>query len=89
MAKNNSKEDKELAKMQHDKGKLTARERIDLLLDKGTFTELDELIELTSHNYDLQQKKKPGDGVIIGYGKINGRQVCTFAQDFTFMGGSM
>ena len=89
MAKNNSKEDKELAKLQHDKGKLTARERINLLLDKDTFTELDALIELKSHNYDLQQKKKAGDGVITGYGKINNKQVCIFAQDFTFMGGSM
>ena len=86
MAKNN---DKEAVKTQHDKGKLTARERIDLLLDKGTFTELDELMELNSTNYDLQEKKQPGDGVIIGHGKISGKQVCIFAQDFTFMGGSM
>ena len=86
MAKNNGKE---AVKTQHSKGKLTAKERIDLLLDKGTFTELDELVELDSVNYDLQQKKQPGDGVITGYGKINGKPACIFAQDFTFMGGSM
>jgi len=89
MGNNYSKEDKEAIKKQHQKGKLTARERIDLLLDKGSFTELDALVELKSTNYDLQQKKRAGDGVVIGYGKINGRQVCVFAQDFTFMGGSM
>src|SRR3989338_6445070 len=81
--------DKETIKIQHDKGKLTAKERIGLLLDKSSFVELNELVELKSHNYDLQQKKKAGDGVITGYGKINNRQVCVFAQDFTFMGGSM
>jgi len=86
---NNSKADKEAIKKQHSKGKLTAKERIDLLLDKDSFTELSKLVELTSHNYDLQQKKKEGDGVITGYGRINGKPVCIFAQDFTFMGGSM
>ena len=86
MAKNNGKE---AVKTQHSKGKLTAKERIDLLLDKGTFTELDELVELDSVNYGLQEKKQPGDGVITGYGKINGKPACIFAQDFTFMGGSM
>ncbi|MBN4048991.1 methylmalonyl-CoA carboxyltransferase [archaeon AH-315-M20] len=84
-----SKEDKEAIKKQHQKGKLTARERIDLLLDKGSFTELNELVELKSTNYDLQEKKKAGDGVITGYGKINDSPVCVFAQDFTFIGGSM
>jgi len=89
MGKDNSKEDKEAVKKQHAKGKLTARERINLLIDKGTFTELDGLVELKSTNYGLQEKKKAGDGIITGYGKINGRPVCVFAQDFTFMGGSM
>ena len=84
-----SKVDKEAVKKQHQKGKLTAKERINLLIDKGTFTELNELVELKSHNFDLQDKKKAGDGVITGYGKINGKPVCIFAQDFTFMGGSM
>jgi len=86
MAKNN---DKDAVKTQHAKGKLTASERIDLLIDKGTFTELSELVELKSHNYNLQEKKKAGDGVITGYGKVNGKPACVFAQDFTFMGGSM
>src|SRR3989338_4009782 len=81
--------DKETIKIQHDKGKLTAKERIGLLLDKSSFVELNELVELKSHDYDLQTKKKAGDGVITGYGKINGNPVCVFAQDFTFMGGSM
>jgi len=84
-----SKVDKEAVKKQHQKGKLTAKERINLLIDKGTFTELNELVELKSHNFDLQDKKKAGDGVITGYGKINGKPVCIFVQDFTFMGGSM
>jgi methylmalonyl-CoA decarboxylase subunit alpha len=81
--------DKEAVKKQHQKGKLTAKERINLLIDKGTFTELDEHVELTSTNYDLQEKKQPGDGVITGHGNVNGKPVCVFAQDFTFMGGSM
>src|SRR3989338_7641076 len=89
MAKNGFKEDKEAVKAQHDKGKLTAMERINLLLDKGTFLEFDEFVELKSQNYDLQEKKRKGDGVITGSGKINGKNVCLFAQDFTFMGGSM
>lgn len=86
---NNFNADKEAIKKQHAKGRLTARERIELLLDKDSFTELSELAELKSHNYDLQNKKKAGDGVITGYGKINGKPVCIYAQDFTFMGGSM
>src|SRR3989338_5613813 len=86
MSKNNNKE---AVKTQHSKGKLTAKERIDLLLDKGTFTELGQLAELSSTKYELQEKKQPGDGVITGYGKISGKQRCIFAQDFTFIGGSM
>src|SRR3989338_5382557 len=86
---NNSTEDKEAIKIQHSKGKLTARERLEALLDKGSFTELNADMELTSTNFDLQQKKVPGDGVITGYGRINRKPVCIFAQDFIFMGGSM
>jgi|TARA_Y100000294_G_scaffold177592_1_gene203631 acetyl-CoA carboxylase carboxyltransferase component len=86
---NNSGIDKEAVKKQHQKGKLTARERIDLLLDKGSFTEVNADMELISSNFNLQDKKRPGDGVITGYGKINGKSVCIYAQDFTFMGGSM
>jgi len=89
MHTNTSKIDKEAAKKQHAKGKLTAEERIDLLLDKGSFVELNADMELNSTNYDLQKRKEPGDGVITGYGKVNSKPVCIFAQDFTFMGGSM
>lgn len=81
--------DKNLIKTQHDKGKLTAEERIKLLLDEGSFTELDEFIELKSHDFNLQEKKRLRDGIITGYGTINNRKVCVYAQDFTFMGGSM
>jgi len=86
---NNSKVGKEAIKSQHAKGKLTAKERLEVLLDKGSFTELNADMELTSTNFDLQQKKVPGDGVITGYGRVNGKPVCVFAQDFVFMGGSM
>jgi len=81
--------DKEAVKAQHAKGKLTAQERLDLLLDKGSFVELDAFAELQSANYDLPAKKKPRDGVISGYGTIGKRPVYAYAQDFTFMGGSM
>jgi len=81
--------DKSLAKKQHGKGKLTAGERIKLLLDDGSFVEMDEFVELKSHDFDLQQKKKARDGIITGYGTVNKRPVCVYAQDFTFMGGSM
>jgi len=86
---NDPKVDKEAIKIQHSKGKLTARERLEVLLDKGSFTELNADMELTSTNFNLQEKKIPGDGVITGYGRINGKPVCVFAQDFIFMGGSM
>ena len=86
---NDPKVDKEAIKIQHSKGKLTARERLEVLLDKGSFTELNADMELTSTNFNLQEKKIPGDGVITGYGRINGKSVCVFAQDFIFMGGSM
>src|SRR3989338_10481529 len=81
--------DKELVKKQHEKGKLSAEERLALLLDEGSFTEIDEFVELKSHDFGLQEKKKARDGIIIGYGKVNKRPVCVYAQDFTFMGGSM
>lgn len=80
---------KEGAKLQHEKGKLTALERVNLLLDKDSFAEVQAFAELGSRNYDLQEKKKPRDGVITGYGTINGRPAYVYAQDFTFMGGSM
>ncbi|HZX44132.1 MAG TPA: carboxyl transferase domain-containing protein [Candidatus Nanoarchaeia archaeon] len=80
---------KEGAKRQHESGKLTAEERLALLLDDNSFTEIDEFVELRSHDYGLQEKKKPRDGVITGYGTVNKKPVCIYAQDFTFMGGSM
>jgi acetyl-CoA carboxylase carboxyltransferase component len=81
--------DKDLIKKQHSKGKLTAEERIKLLMDEGSFTEIDAFVELKSHDFNLQDKKKGRDGIIIGYGTVSGRKVCVYAQDFTFMGGSM
>jgi len=76
-------------KAQHDKGKLTARERIDLLLDEGTFTEVDPLTTHHYHEYDMQKKKFAGDGVVCGYGTVNGRQIFVFAYDFTVLGGTL
>jgi propionyl-CoA carboxylase beta chain len=74
---------------QHTAGKLTARERIELLLDPGTFVELDKLKTHRCVDFDMDKKKIPGDGVITGYGKIEGRQVFVFSQDFTVFGGSL
>ncbi|MEM0117085.1 MAG: acyl-CoA carboxylase subunit beta [Conexivisphaerales archaeon] len=74
---------------QHRKGKLTARERIARLLDEGTFQELDKFVVHRSSNFELADKKPLGDGVITGYGKINGRLVYVFAHDFTVFGGSL
>jgi len=74
---------------QHKKGKLTARERINLLLDEGSFREYDMFVEHRSHDFGLDKIKSPGDGVVTGHGTINGRLVFLFSQDFTFMGGSL
>ena len=74
---------------QHEAGKLTARERLDLLLDPGTFTELDKFVMHRSADFGMADKRIPGDGVVTGYGKIDGRQVFVFAQDFTVFGGSL
>ncbi len=74
---------------QHDKGKLTARERIDLLLDEGSFTEVDALTTHHYHEFDMQKKKFFGDGVVGGYGTINERKVFVFAYDFTVLGGTL
>jgi propionyl-CoA carboxylase beta subunit len=74
---------------QHKKGKLTARERIDILLDEGSFTELDMFVKHRSHDFGLENQRFPGDGVVTGYGKIDGRQVFVFGQDFTVFGGSL
>lgn len=74
---------------QHKKGKLTARERIELLLDEGSFEELDIFVRHQSSDFDLDKQKFYTDGVITGTGKINGRTVCVFSQDFTILGGSL
>ena len=76
-------------KAQHDKGKLTARERIYLLLDEGSFVEIDALTTHHYHDYDMQKKKFFNDGVVGGYGTIHGRQVYVFAYDFTVLGGTL
>ena len=74
---------------QHAKGKLTARERIDYLFDQGSFIEMDVFVSHRSNNFDMANTKAPGDGVVTGYGTINGRLVFAFAQDFTVLGGSL
>jgi propionyl-CoA carboxylase beta chain len=74
---------------QHEKGKLTARERIELLVDKGTFVELNPFIEHRSNDFGLHELKGPGDGVVTGYGKVNGRPIYLFSQDFTVFGGAL
>jgi propionyl-CoA carboxylase beta chain len=74
---------------QHKKGKLTARERVELLLDKGTFEEIGKLVTHRSHEFGLEKQRVLGDGVITGYGKIDGRMVYVFSQDFTVFGGSL
>ena len=73
---------------QHERGKLTARERLALLLDEGSFQEFGALATHDLTAFGLDQQRFPGDGVITGFGKINGRRVAVYAQDFTFMGGS-
>lgn len=74
---------------QHEKGKLTARERITLLLDRGSFEELDMLKEHRCHDFGMEKQQFPGDGVVTGYGTIHGRLVYVFAQDFTVFGGAL
>lgn len=74
---------------QHAAGKLTARERIDLLLDPASFNELDKLVVHRCNDYGLDASKIPGDGVVSGYGKIDGRLVFVYAYDFTVFGGTL
>src|SRR5229473_971427 len=76
-------------KAQHAKGKLSARERLDLLLDEGSFVELDRFVVHRSTDFGLSEQKIYGDGVITGYGRIEGRLVYVFSQDFTVFGGSL
>jgi propionyl-CoA carboxylase beta chain len=74
---------------QHAKGKLTARERLDVLLDPGTFEEWDMFVEHRCRDFGMERQSIPGDGVVTGYGTINGRVVFVFSQDFTVLGGSL
>src|SRR5471030_60053 len=74
---------------QHAKGKLTARERLELLLDPDSFEEWDMFVEHRSADFGMAEQKIPGDGVVTGYGTINGRLVFVFSQDFTVFGGSL
>ena len=74
---------------QHKKGKLTARERIEVLLDPGTFEEWDMFVEHRCSEFEMDKQKIPGDGVVTGYGTINGKLTFVFSQDFTVFGGSL
>ena len=96
MKKLKEKEDKVKAgggekrvRSQHEKGKFTARERVNLLLDENSFVELDLLVEHRCSNFGMDKIEAPGEGVITGYGTINGRLTYVFAQDFTVIGGSL
>jgi propionyl-CoA carboxylase beta chain len=74
---------------QHAAGKLTARERIEQLLDPGTFVEIDRFVRTRSRDFGLDERATPGDGVVVGHGLVDGRRICVFAQDFTVLGGSL
>src|SRR5687767_10242620 len=74
---------------QHAKGKLTARERLDVLLDPGSFEEYDMFVQHRCDDFGMSAQRVPGDGVVTGWGTINGRLVFVFSQDFTVFGGSL
>ena len=74
---------------QHGKGKLTARERIEVLLDPGSFEEWDMFVEHRCTDFGMAEQTTPGDGVVTGYGTVNGRLIFVFSQDFTVFGGSL
>ncbi len=80
---------KEAVRRQHEKGKLTARERLDLLLDRGSFVETDPFVVHRSHDFGMERNRPPGDGVVTGYGTIDGRRVFVASQDFSVFGGSL
>lgn len=81
--------DEQAREKQHAKGRKSARERIELLFDEGTFVEMDELARHRSTAFGLEKKRPFGDGVVTGFGMIDGRQVCVFSQDFSVFGGSL
>src|SRR4051794_37563034 len=70
-------------------GRLTARERLDVLLDPGSFVEMDRFVTHRCSNFGMEEQKIPGDGVVTGYGRVNGKTVYVYSQDFTVFGGSM
>ncbi len=74
---------------QHERGKLTARERLDVLLDEGSFVELDRFVVHRATGFGLENERYLGDGVVTGYGTIHGRLIYVFSQDFTVFGGSL
>ena len=76
-------------KNQHEKGKLTARERIEIFVDEGSFDEIDMFVEHRAHDFGLENQKYPGDGVVTGFAKVNGNPLAIFSQDFTVFGGSL
>jgi propionyl-CoA carboxylase beta chain len=80
---------RDAAKKQHDRGKLTARERVELLTDKGSFVETDPLAVHRAHDFGMDRRRPPGDGVVTGYGTVDGRKIFVASQDFTVFGGSM
>src|ERR671918_1449778 len=80
---------KDAVRKQHEKGKLTARERLDLLLDPGSFQETDPFAVHRSHDFGMDRNRPPGDGVVTGFGTIDARRVCVASQDFTVFGGSV
>lgn len=89
LARRATTDDPAAIERQHARGKLTARERLDLLLDPGSFVEFDALAQHRSSNFGLEHRRPLGDGVVTGYGTIDGRKVCVFSQDFTVFGGSL
>src|ERR671925_301493 len=80
---------RDAAKKQHDRGKLTARERVELLMDKDSFVETDPLAVHRSHDFGMDRRRPYGDGVVTGWGTIDGRKVFVFSQDFTVFGGAL
>lgn len=76
-------------KSQYDKGKLTARERIELLVDEGSFEEIGMFVKHRARDFGLDKQNYPGDGVVTGFAKIDGRAIALFSQDFTVFGGSL
>jgi acetyl-CoA carboxylase carboxyltransferase component len=80
---------RDAARKQHDRGKLTARERLDVLMDRGSFVETDPFVVHRAHEFGMDRRRPPGDGIVTGYGSIDGRNAFVASQDFTVFGGSM